>query len=53
MHQGTMIGPFIGGALASPCTNFGPHFPLCHESGLFQRRSEACTFPSASLLIYI
>ena len=33
-----MIGPFIGGALASPCTNFGPHFPLCNEGALFMRR---------------
>ena len=33
--QGTMVGPFLGGALANPCTNFGPHFPLCHPGGLF------------------
>ena len=33
--QGTMVGPFLGGALANPCTNFGPYFPLCHPGGLF------------------
>ena len=26
---GTVLGPLIGGSLASPCEEFGPRFPLC------------------------
>ena len=38
--QGSMMGPMIGGALSYPCTIF-PHFPLCEEGALFERRCAA------------
>ena len=35
---GTVLGPLIGGSLASPCDSFGPRFPLCAPGQLNDAR---------------